>query len=401
MPHHRLPSDTTATRKILPVKPRHPFECVALLLQGGGALGAYQGGVYQALSEAELEPDWVAGISIGAINAAIIAGNIPEQRVPKLRAFWESVSHDAMQHFPTTLTTMMTRNNSEHQALNWFSAVQTVLFGIPGFFQPRLITPWLEPHGSNAATSYCDTALLKATLENLIDFDRVNKGGMRFNVAAVNVTTGNFINFDNENYTIKPEHVMASGAIPPGFPPIEIDGEYYWDGGLVSNTPLQWVVESDAYMDTLVFQVDLWSADGAFPQNMADVLTRQKDIQFSSRTRANTDRFKEDQILRHTIASLLKQLPDSLLHLPEVAELTQLAHAKVYNIAHLIYHNKSYEGFAKDFEFSRLSMEAHWRSGYDDTINTLRHPEVLERPKNPEGIAVFDFSKERRAKQQS
>jgi len=381
------------------IKTKHcAFECVALLLQGGGALGAYQAGVYQALSEANLEPDWVAGISIGAINAAIIAGNAPAERVAKLREFWESITSDELEYTPSVLKNFMTHNDDRHQALNFINAVRTITNGVPGFFTPRFISPWFEPAGSVPATSYCDFSPLKATLEKLIDFDRLNKDKMRFSIGAVNVTSGNFTDFDNKKETITAEHIMASGALPPGFQAIEIDGESYWDGGLISNTPLQWVIENEAYLDTLVFQVDLWSANGEFPKNMADVLTRQKDIQFSSRTRANTDRFKEQHELLHNIDSLLEKLPDNMKDLPEVKMLSSKCSKKVFNIVHLIYHNKPYEGYSKDFEFSRLSMEAHWLSGYTDTLESLQHPDVLKRPSNLEGIAVFDFNKGKRIK---
>lgn len=373
---------------------RSQFERITLLLQGGGALGAYQAGVYQALSEAGLEPDWVAGISIGAINAAIIAGNSPEQRVPKLREFWENATQDVLAYTPAFFKSLMTRDDTQRQMMNAISAIRTTMCGIPGFFNPRLLTPWLATQASAAATSYCDTAPLKATLKHLIDFDRINNGEIRFNIGTVHVKSGNFTDFDNKKDTITPEHIMASGALPPGFPPVEIGGEYYWDGGLVSNTPLKCVMDN-ASQDTLVFQVDLWSADGEFPKNMADVLTREKDIRYSSRTRANTDRFREQHKLCHAIASLLEKLPAELKHLPEVRLLNANTSAKVFNIVHLIYHNKDYEGYSKDFEFSRRSMEDHWQSGYNDMINTLKHPEVLERPNNLEGIAVFDFSRDR------
>jgi NTE family protein len=385
----------------LPAQRPCPFECIALLLQGGGALGSYQAGVYQALHEAGLEPDWVAGISIGAVNAAIIAGNAPQQRVEKLRQFWEYVTHDAFEYYPTALKSMMTYNDTQLRVLNGISAVRTILFGIPGFFTPRMPTPFFQPSGSEAATSFCDFSTFKTTLEKLIDFDMLNQSSMRFNVGAVHVTSGNFTDFNKEEYTIGAEHIMASGALPPGFPPVEIDGEHYWDGGLVSNTPLQWVLHKDGAMDTLVFQVDLWSADGCFPQNMPDVLTRQKDIQYSSRTRANTDRFKSAHKLRYTMASLLEKLPEELQQLPEVAELKAYSATSVYNIVHLIYHNKSYEGYSKDFEFSRRTMEVHWASGYEDTLNTLRHPQVLQRPHTKEGIAIYDFSREMRQQEKT
>lgn len=384
----------------LPPQRKVPFECIALLLQGGGALGAYQAGVYQALSEAGLEPDWVAGISIGAINAAIIAGNAPGDRVAKLREFWEFITRDEFAYFPQSIKALATHNDLQRQAINFMSAVNTIFNGIPGFFKPRTISPWLEPNGSLFATSFYDLSQFKETLEKVIDFERLNHDGMRLNIGAVNVKSGNFTDFDNTLHIITPEHVMASGALPPGFPPVEIGGEYYWDGGLISNTPLQWVVEDKSYEDSLVFQVDLWSADGDFPQNMADVLTRQKDIQFSSRTRANTDRFKEQRRLCHTIESLLEKLPEELKQSPEAKLLSKHVDDKVYNIVHLIYHNKNYEGYSKDFEFSRLSMEAHWQSGYCDTLKALKHPEVLQRPRNREGISIFDFSREREKNKQ-
>jgi NTE family protein len=364
------------------------FECIALLLQGGGALGAYQAGVYQALSEEKLEPDWVAGISIGAINAAIIAGNSPQHRVKKLREFWELITLDAFHYSIPDLKSLLSENYTEHKLLNSMSAMRTLLFGIPGFFNSTFPTPW------QTQTSYYDSTPLKRTLKRIIDFDRINSRELRFNIGAVNIVSGNFTNFDNRKQVITPEHIMASCALPPGFAPIEIDGHHYWDGGLISNTPLQWVVDDKAFRDTLIFQVDLWSASGEFPSNMAEVMTRQKDIQYSSRTRANTDRFKNAREMRHTIANFLEKLPAELKQLPEAKKLSAFADDKVFNIIHLIYHNKKYEGYVKDFEFSRLSMEEHWKAGYDDTIYSLRHSEILQLPSSGSCISVYDFSKE-------
>jgi NTE family protein len=189
---------------------------------------------------------------------------------------------------------------------------------------------------------------------------------------------------------------MASGALPPGFPTIEIEGEHYWDGGLVSNTPLQWVVDSEPRRDTLAFQVDLWSARGEFPRDMLEVITREKEIRFSSRTRAGTDQFKHVQKLRRAVAGLLEKLPEDLRNSPEAKLLSTAADRKVYNIAHLIYRAKDYEGHSKDYEFSRLSMEEHWRAGYHDARRTLHHREVLERPKNLEGVFTFDLAEDGR-----
>src|SRR6266436_5319692 len=222
---------------------RPPFDCVALVLQGGGALGAYQAGVYQALAEANLAPDWVAGISIGAINAALIAGNAPEARVDKLRAFWEQVTTPVIVNMPDIVKTFWS-GDMARGFLNQVNAWNALMRGAPHFFEPRPIPPFFFPPGKIEATSYYDTSQLRSTLESLVDFDRINAGEMRFSVGSVNVRTGNFAYFDTKTHTIRPEHVLASGALPPGFPAIEIDGEHYWDGGLVSNTPLQWVVDN-------------------------------------------------------------------------------------------------------------------------------------------------------------
>lgn len=387
-------------------RPRPPFECIALLLQGGGALGAYQGGVYQGLAEAGLHPDWVAGISIGAINSALIAGNAPDERVGQLRKFWTAITAPPLPGWrnPADLGRTLFEPLAMDQALmaqqgdlarsftSRLYAFGAVFMGAPGMFAPRLVNPWLQPAGTADATSYYDTSSLKSTLERFVDFDRINAGETRFSVGAVNVTTGNFVYFDNSTHTIGPEHIMASGALPPGFPAVEIDGEYYWDGGLVSNTPLQWVLESDLRQDTLAFQVDLWSARGGVPRTVAEVATRQKEIQFSSRTRANTDQFRRAQKIRGTLAELLASLPEELKQTPQYQALRPEADHKVYNLIQLIYRAKQYEGDFKDYEFSPQSMEDHWRAGYHDTIRTLRHPEVLERPASAEGVLSFDLA---------
>jgi NTE family protein len=447
-----------ANRKTHKAQDRPPFDCIALLLQGGGALGAYQAGVYQALSEAGLHPDWVAGISIGAINSALIAGNPPEARVEKLRKFWElvttaplwggaghfatgtkdgmggdlldqatataasigamglalisgkplemhagdlrefweSIGTNALSVWPFDFGLFAAQGDVARSLANRMSAGLVSANGAQGFFVPRIPVPWLQPAGSLEATGYYDSAPLKVTLERLVDFDRINADEMRFSIGAVNVSTGNFVYFNNTTHAIGPEHVMASGALPPSFPAIEIEGEYYWDGGLVSNTPLQWVLESEPRQDTLAFQVDLWSARGAFPRNMAEVTTRQKEIQYSSRTRANSDRFKYTQRLRNTLSSLLHKLPEELKDSPEFAVLSPAADHKVYNLVQLIYRSKQYEGDSKDYEFSRASMEDHWRAGYQDTARTLRHPEVLERPESLEGVFTFDLAQDGR-----
>jgi NTE family protein len=380
-------------------RPSARLDRVVLLLQGGGALGAYQAGVYEALAEANVHPDWVAGISIGAINATIIAGNPPNQRVEKLREFWENITNSWYDVSAGALGSLLVRGESSRVSVNHMSAAAALMTGAPGFFRPRIPNPWFQPPGTLEATSYYDTGQLKATLESLIDFDRVNaeQAETRLSLGAVNVRSGNLVYFDSPNEVIKPEHVMASGALPPGFPAIEIEGEHYWDGGLVSNTPLLWIAMTQQHPpDTLVFQVDLWSARGEFPRNLAEVTTRQKEIQYSSRTRAFTNYFKEMAKLRHMLAVVLEELPEEMKQREEVKYLSSAADRHAANIVQLIYRPKGYEGDSKDYEFSRRSMEEHWRSGYYDAVHALRHPEIFERSTNRyETLVTFDFSRDR------
>src|SRR5689334_21042642 len=298
-------------RKSHVVAERPPFECIAFVLQCGGALGSYQAGVYQALAEANLHPDWIAGISIGAINSALIAGNSPGKRVERLRDFWEAITTPpfGMPDLPWFPLKGEFAHSVANQARSWGA----LLGGASDFFKPRVPPPYFQPRGTLEAISYYDVAPLRATLERLVDFDLINADAMRFSVGAVNVRTGNFVYFDNVTHQIGPEHVMASGSLPPGFPATEIEGEYYWDGGLVSNTPLQWVLDTSPRKDTLAFQLDLWSARGDFPRNLLESEARQKDIRFSSRTRMATDQFKKQQLLRRATAKLLAKMPKDLL----------------------------------------------------------------------------------------
>src|SRR3981189_1194979 len=247
-----------------------------LVLQGGGALGSYQAGAYQALCHHDFEPEWIAGISIGAINAAIIAGNPREKRVGRLKEFWEMVSAPV----PWNPVTSSDRGRS---LFNETSAALIATFGVPGFFTPRFPPGPVWPPGSRQAQSYYDTAPLRATLERLVDFDRINDLKTRLSVGAVSVTTGNFKYFDNFEFKklgkkIGAEHIMASGALPPGFPSVVIDGEHFWDGGIASNTPLEFVLEGETDRDLLIFQVDLFSARGPLPTSLLEAAEREKDI---------------------------------------------------------------------------------------------------------------------------
>jgi NTE family protein len=380
----------TASRPLPPVgAPRRawrPRGCdnIALVLQGGGALGAYQGGIYQALHEAGLQPDTVAGVSIGGINAAIIAGNRPELRVQRLREFWEGVTARPVSLFPAD-------GDAARKATNAWSAFLTTTLGQPGFFTPNALSPWFSPRGSNTATAFYDTAPLRETLLRLVDFDLLNSGAVRYAAGAVNVLNGNFAYFDNTRTNILPEHVMASGALPPAFPAVQIGTDYYWDGGLVSNTPLQHVLENAGCLHMLVFQVDLFSARGAAPRDMDDVLARQKDIQYSSRTRLVTDYFRERHDRDLMTKKLLAKIPDDQLDADERELKARLAHMPEATILELIYQQAAYETQAKDYEFSAASMHEHWNSGYLDTQRTLRHRDWLEVSESDAGLNVHDI----------
>ena len=352
---------------------------IALALQGGGALGSYQAGVYEALAEYDYQPDWVAGISIGAINCAIIAGNAPEDRVARLRQFWEQVSSPSENwpDFPF---------DNWRGAMRHTAAIAALIFGQPGFFHPNV---WIT---GAALTSYYDTLYLKATLERLVDFDRINARKTRFSVGAVNVRTGNFVCFDNARQIIRPEHVMASGALPPGFPAIEIDGECYWDGGLVSNTPLRYIMESVPRRSTLAFQVDLFPARGDVPGNLDAVAERDKDIRYSSRSRMGVETFRYAHNLRRNISTLLAKLPDSLKNEPEVAFLQRAACQTTMDIVELIYRPELAQGQTKDYEFSRATMERRWKQGLNDARMALASAPWLMPAPPDVAVRTFDVA---------
>jgi NTE family protein len=356
---------------------------VALILQGGGALGAYQAGVYQALHEEGLEPDWLAGVSIGGINSAIIAGNRPEHRVDRLREFWETITARHVWFYTPD-------GDDIRKARNSWSAMLTMAQGQPGFFAPHMPNPWASPRGAKTATSFYDNAPLRETLLRLVDFELLNSQDMRYACGAVNVATGNFSYFDSTQVVIAPEHIMASGALPPALPMVRIGTDFFWDGGLVSNTPLQWLLETANIGSMLVFQVDLFSAHGQVPRDMYDVLARQKDIQYSSRTRLVTDYFRHQQHTNALLKRVLDKLPDSELDAEEREAKQRLATMPEISILHLIYQQLAYEGQAKDYEFSGTSMREHWDAGYRDTQRTLSHKEWLKLDHSDGGVVVHD-----------
>ncbi|HEY1998320.1 patatin-like phospholipase family protein [Paraburkholderia sp.] len=370
------------------------YDEIALVLQGGGALGSYQAGVYDGLTQAGVQPHWIAGVSIGALNTAIIAGNAPEQRVEALRGFWNSICHplDWLGGLGAwTLPGFGMHDESRKWASMW-AAGRALMEGQPGFFSPRFPLPMagLGKKTPNAV-SYYDTAALRETLLKFADFDRINDGDIRVSVGAVNVRTGNLVYFDNTKMRLEPEHFMASGALPPGFPAVEIDGEYYWDGGLVSNTPLTEVLRDAEHKDTLVFQVDLWSARGNAPGDFLDVSERAKDIQYSSRTRAITSMLADRQKHARFIKELLTHVPPDLLKSDPLFRLAEeAADGSAINVVHLIYKNKPYEGHYKDYEFSIDTMQEHWESGLEDIRDSFSHREWFDVPSREQGFVTHD-----------
>jgi NTE family protein len=363
-----------------------------LVLQGGGALGSYQAGAYEALCRHDFEPEWIAGISIGAINAAIIAGNAREKRVERLKEFWEMVSAPV----PWNPVTKSDRGRSY---FNETSAALIATFGVPGFFTPRFPPAPLWPQGSPQSESYYDTAPLRATLERLVDFDRINDLKTRLSVGAVSVTSGNFRYFDNFEFKklgkkIGPEHIMASGALPPGFPSVVVEGEHFWDGGIASNTPLDYVLDERVRNDLLIFQVDLFSARGHFPVSLLEAAEREKDIRFSSRTRMNTDKNRQIHNARTAVRDLIGKLPDALKNDPSVEFLREAAKENTVTVVHLIYRSKNYESSSKDYDFSHIGMVEHWAAGERDVHLSMRHKDWLERPQSGETMVTYDLTGE-------
>jgi NTE family protein len=372
------------------------YDEIGLVLQGGGALGSYQAGVYEGLAEAGIEPTWISGISIGALNTAIIAGNAPEDRVEALRGFWNTICQpaDFLGHMGALIPTVFGFPNIGRRWSSMWSATRTLTEGQKGFFEPRVAVPMPLAHSARKLpneVSFYDTAALRATLLKYANFDRINDGNVRVSVGAVNVRTGNLVYFDNTKMRLEPEHFMASGALPPGFPAVEIEGEYYWDGGLVSNTPLTEIISESQHRDTLVFQVDLWSSKGTLPSDFLDVSERTKDIQYSSRTRAITAFVSQNQKHARMIKELLEHIPEKVRrNHPLIKQAQEIADGGAVNIVHLIYKDKFFEGHYKDYEFSNDTMSEHWASGLEDIRRSFGHPEWFEIPSHDLGFVTHD-----------
>ncbi|MBO9623533.1 MAG: patatin-like phospholipase family protein [Sphingomonas sp.] len=360
-------------------------DCVALVLQGGGALGSYQAGVIEALGQAEIEIDWIAGISIGAINAAIVAGNPPGRRIERLHQFWNIVS-SALPSLPIPL---------EDHAREWAheaSAAAVLWAGVPGFFAPRIFPPVFALPGSPEALSFYDTAALRGTLDALIDWDLLNDGPIRLAVGAVDIESGNFRYFDTRHERLDARHVMASGALPPGLPPVEIDGRLYWDGGLVSNTPLTHVLDNQVE-PLLVFQVDLFAAAGDRPRTLTDVFAREKEIRYSSRTRTITDERMRLRREREAIRKVLDKLPPELKDDADVRRLEAMAAEQPLSLVHLIYRANTWERGSRDFEFSELSMREHWQAGQLAVAETMANAQLVASNILDGKTAAFDLTR--------
>jgi NTE family protein len=333
-----------------------------MVLQGGGALGAYQVGVYEALSEAGIEPDWVIGTSIGAINAALIAGSPKGERLDRLNDFWRRVEHGHTiggPLFPAWAAAAM-RN------------MLAVGQGIPAFFRPNPAA-FVSPHAPLGPedAGYYSTAPLRATLEALIDLDQLNGGEVRLTVGASNVRTSEMRYFDSRDMRLGYDHVMASGALPPAFPAVRIDGELYWDGGILSNTPVEVVFDDNPRRDSMVFAVHIWNPQGEEPETIWEVMNRQKDVQYSSRAHAHIKRQRQLHRLRHVVAELAKLVPNGKKRDKLVGELAAYGCLTRMHVVRLLAPALSYEDHAKDIDFSPDGIRQRRAAGYRDTMAML------------------------------
>jgi NTE family protein len=358
-----------------------PGRRVALVLQGGGALGAYHIGAFQALQEAGYTPDWVSGISIGAINSAVIVGNRPEDRLARLEQLWLEISRP--DEWGSWLSGPMLR------MFNQFSAAEAIWFGQPNFWFPRVPSPLLLPQVAPEEASFCDTSPMRATLERLCDFSLINQGQVRLSLGATQVSTGTLVFFDNTRQTLGAEHVLASGSLPPGFPATPVDGELYWDGGCVSNTPLDAIYLDEGDEDLLVFMIDLWGAFGEPPHTMDQVSWRQKQIQYASRTAHSIRACAVEHNLRCALKNANGHVPKGAVDIAAVSESAALASGRQIHIVHVIYHPTDDQVSESDAEFSRPSIAKRRQAGYDDLRRALEEaPWEQQRKAVPEGTLV-------------
>ncbi|MBV9931282.1 MAG: patatin-like phospholipase family protein [Alphaproteobacteria bacterium] len=363
----------------MPTDVKHLGQTV-LVLQGGGALGAYQVGVYQALHEAGIEPDWVIGTSIGAINAALIAGAPPAERMDRLEAFWRRVEHGRLLDAPLPAWAGAAMRNAA-----------AVTAGIPAFFRP---IPWafLSPHAplGPEEAGYYSVAPLRDTLAELVDLDQLNRGPTRITVGASNVRTSEMRYFDSRDMPLSLDHVLASGALPPAFPAVRIDGELYWDGGILSNTPVEVVFDDNPRRNSLVFAVHIWNPHGPEPTSIWEVMNRQKDVQYSSRAVTQIKRQRQLHRLRHIVAELAALLPEARRREPAVAEMARYGCLTRMHVVRLLAPTLDYEDHAKDIDFSPEGIARRREAGYRHTLETLEQA-PWDAPSDPtEGFILHE-----------
>ncbi len=354
---------------------------VVLVLQGGGALGAYQGGVYQALHEAGVEPDWLIGTSIGAINASIIAGNKPEDRLARLQEFWRRVERSTFWGAFPAWTGVS----------NALSSWTTLATGIPGFFETNM-RAFLGAHvplGADHA-GYYSTEPLRQTLEELVDFSLINDKTPRLTVGAAHVRSSVMHYFNSREMDLAPAHVMASGALPPAFPAVRIDGELYWDGGILSNTPAERIFEDKPRRSSLIFAVHLWNPTGSEPETIWEILHRHKDIQYSSRIASHIVRQRESHRLRHVITELLKYVPEEAHKDPMVKELASYSCRTRMHVVRLLAPRLDDESHIKDIDFTPAGIRARWEAGYADTNRALARQAWLDEYDLLEGVILHE-----------
>jgi NTE family protein len=338
---------------------------IVLVLQGGGALGAYQAGVYQGLHEAGTEPDWIIGTSIGGVNGAILAGNRPGDRLVRLREFWSRIGRPSL----IDESWISAVDGALHGA---FANLNTIMCGIPGFFEPNARAVWgvHAPLGADGAAFYT-TEQLKRTLAELVDFDVLNSRHPRLTVGAVNVRTGDMKYFDSRDMAVGVEHVMASGALPPAFPAVRIDGELYWDGGIYSNTPVEVVLDDMPRRDSLIFSVNVWQPHGREPETIWQVLGRQKDIQYSSRVKSHLAQQAQIHQLRRIVQQLSTRLPAEERNDPAVREMASYGCRTTMHLVRLLAPRLEGEDHTKDIDFNQASIRARWNAGYADVRRML------------------------------
>ena len=360
--------------------PAIPGQAV-LVLQGGGALGAYQVGVYEAMHETGIEPDWVIGTSIGAINAALIAGNTAEQRMPRLREFWKRVEQSASYDLLSFWTKLP----------NVAANLSTVTQGIPSFFVPNM-SAWLSTHTSlgveNAA--YYSTTPLRETLAELVEFDCNSTGHTRLTVGAVNARNGEMRYFDSRQEEIRIDHILASGALPPAFPAVRIDGDPYWDGGIYSNTPIEAVLDDNPRRDSLIFAINVWNPEGSEPNSIWEVMGRTKDIQYASRAKSHIARQKQIHHLRHIIREIAKRVPEKQRNSPELRELSAWGCGTMMHVVRLNAPNLQDEDHTKDIDFTPEGIRMRWQAGYTDTKRMLNRAPWTQPFDDVEGVIIHE-----------